>query len=405
MEKPARIGENAAMSCARILEWITLSTAFLLPLVFWPSSQQPFSTAKDWLLAVWVIAGFALAIASGRIKQKIPSRAMAAIMVWIIALSLSAGTGDESSIRELVRNLLACAGFLLVLWSGVQPRKFALALVCSGTIVAAIALLQWIGLDPFALLNLTGSLQGSLRIRIFSTLGNPNFVAALLTVLLPLTICIPVASRYSQRTWRILQAAAGFIQVCAIIATGSRAPILGLIAAGIWFLFFNRVKIRLRWLFPVLALCAILIMLSPARPLGTTIAGRIYIWKIAFKHIAEIPPVGFGPGAFALRFAQWETDHIRANTENPELSYSGFQDHAHNDYLEFLVDYGIVGLCAFIVSVGLAAPLLRRRSRLLLEQGIGASIVALMGIAMVDFPLHTRGAGTLLRCRGDQGLR
>ncbi len=387
MEKGAEIGKNGGMSGSRFFEWITIGTAFMMPLVFWPASPQPFSTAKDWLLAAWVLAGFAIASVSGQIKRKIPSNAMAAAIVWIIALSLSAGAGDEASIRELIRNFLVCAGFLLVLWNGLQPQRFALALASGGTIVAAVALLQWIGLDPFMLLNLTGSLQGSSRIRIFSTLGNPNFVAALLTAILPLTICLPTPAGFSRRTWRIFQTTSGLIQLCAIIATGSRAPVLGFAAAGAWLLA-CRVKHPLRWAVSIPALCTLLIILSPARPLGRTIAGRIYIWRIAFTHAAQIPPAGYGPGAFALRFAQWETDYLRTNPKNPELSFSGFQDHAHNDYVEFLVDYGIVGLCAFVAAVALTAPLFHCRARPLLEQGVGASVLSILAIAMVDFPLH-----------------
>jgi O-antigen ligase len=131
-----------------------------------------------------------------------------------------------------------------------------------------------------------------------------------------------------------------------------------------------------------------LILLSPARPLEETIAGRIYIWRIALSHLTQIPLTGYGPGAFSLRFAQWETDSIRQNPESPDVAFFGFQDHAHNDCVEFLVDYGIVGLCAFFIAIGLTAPLLNQRCPSTLEQGIGAFLIALLAVAFVDFPLH-----------------
>jgi O-antigen ligase len=379
--------ENKAVPISRFLEWITLGAAFLMPLAFWPPSQQPFSTAKEWLLAVWVLAGFVIAGAGGLPKRKLPSRALAAIAIWIIALSLSAGTGDEASIHELIRNLLPCVGFLLLLSAGIHPRPFVLALVCSGTLVALIAILQFAKLDPFMLLNLTGSLQGGSRIRVFSTLGNPNFVAAFLTAILPLTLCcIEDGEKAYPRAWRILQITAGLMQAGAIVATGSRAPILGFVAVGIWILF--RKALRMRFLFPGLAICAAVILFSPARPLGKTIAGRFYIWKIIREHVPEIPLAGYGPGAFALRFAEWETNDLQANPENPDRSFAGLQDHAHNDYLEFLVDYGFVGLFAFFLVIGLSPLLFRRGSRPLLENGISASIIAVLAVTMVDFPLH-----------------
>lgn len=368
-------------------EWIALGAAFLLPLAFWPASPQPFSTAKDWLLAAWVIVGFAAALVSGRPKEKLSPAVTVATAIWIMAISLSAGMSHAASVSELIRNLVACAGFPLLLWIGLTPWKLALALSSSGTVVALIAILQWAGLDPFLLLNLAGSLQGNSRIRIFSTLGNPNYVAAFLTALLPLTFVLYAERGGSLRAGRIFAALALLVQTAAIVMTGSRAPILGLIAAGIWFLI-HKAQIRLRWLLAGLAVCGILLLLSPARPLEKTLAGRIYIWRLAVTHITQIPPTGYGPGAFPMRFAQWETAFMRANPESPDLAFSGFQDHAHNDYVEFLVDYGIVGLCAFFLAVGFAMPHLKCRARSLWEIGTGASVVALLAVAGVDFPLH-----------------
>lgn len=371
-----------------VLEWIAVGVAFLMPLVFWPKAQQPFSIAKEWLLAVWVCTGLALGGVCGALRRTLPLKAASVTAIWMMAASLSAGTGDEASIRELIRNLLPCAGFLLLLWMRVQPRRFILALISSGTIVALIALLQLVRLDPFLLLNLAGSLQGSSRMRIFSTLGNPNFVAALLTAILPLTVwCVQSGRENPPRLWRVLQICAALIQAGAIIATGSRAPVLGFLAVGFWMLFrrsrFSRIIVTAG-----LVICAILILLSTARPLENTISGRFYIWRIVGSHISDVPIAGFGPGAFPLRFAEWETDYIRSNPESPDRPYFGLQDHAHNDYLEIFVDYGVVGFLSFLAVLGLSVPMLRRSAQSVLANGIAASIIALLAIAAVDFPLH-----------------
>ena len=382
------IVENRRGSISLLLEWIALGVAFLMPLLFWPVSERPFSAAKEWLLAVWILTGFALGAAGGLTRRKLPAGAIAAAAVWIIAISLSAGTGDEASIHEFIWSLLPCAGFLLLLWIGIRPQRLVLALIFSGTIVGLIALLQFVRLDPFLLLNLTGSLHGTPRMRIFSTLGNPNFVAALLTAILPLTIWgAQFGEGISPARWRVFQVSAVLIQAGAIVATGSRAPILGFMAVGIWFLC-RKHKFRLRFVFAGLVICATLILLSPARPLEKTISGRLYIWRIISAHISDIPLAGYGPGAFPLRFAQWETDHIHANPDNSDRPFFGLQDHAHNDYVEIMVDYGIVGLSALFAVIGLSIPLLCRRGRPLLTDAIAASIIALLAIAMVDFPLH-----------------
>lgn len=378
---------HTVVSASRILKWITVATAFSMPLAFWPASQQPFSTPKEWVLAAWALSGFAIAGAAGLLKRKLPSRALTAIAIWIIALSLSAATGDAASIHELIRDLLPCAGFLLLLLVDIHPRPIVVALVCSGTLVALIAVLQFARLDPFVLLNLTGSLQGSSRMRVFSTLGNPDFVAAFLTAILPLTVCCAGNEiKAHAKIWRTLQVTAAFMQVGAIVATGSRAPILSFAVIGTW-ISFRKAPFRMWFVFAGLALCGLLILFSPARPLERTIAGRFYIWKVIGVHVHKIPLAGYGPGAFPLRFAEWETAYLRASPRYADRSFAGLQDHAHNDYLEFLVDYGFVGLSAFFLAIGMLT-LFRRGHGPLLETGISASIAALLAVALVDFPLH-----------------
>ena len=369
---------------------MAVGVAFLVPLVFWPGVQSPFSSAKEWLLAAWVVAGFAIGAWTGPTRRKpIPRTGLWAAAIWITALALSAGLGDESSLPELLRNLVPCAGFLLLLWISPKPHRVVFALVLSGSMVALVALLQFIGLDPFLLLNLTGSLQCNSRIRVFSTLGNPNFVAAFLTAILPLTVCCSLPEiRTPAKISVYVPIAGALLQAGAIFATGSRAPILGLVASGTW-LILRRSRSWMRFAWAALALCALLLLFSPARPLDKTIAGRFHIWNIIRNHITEIPVAGFGPGAFEIRYAQWETASLSTNPTGADPSFAGLQDHAHNDYLEVLVDHGFLGLSAFMVVLTLLLlPLFRPIRVSGLVDGIMASVIALLAVALVDFPLH-----------------
>jgi O-antigen ligase len=357
--------------------------------VFWPGGESPFSTAKEWLLAGWVGGGFLLAALSGLLRQrKLPQPVFYAAGTYVMAVALSAALGQNVSFASLIQTLLPCAAFLLLIY--IRPDRDALiaALVFSGILVAAVAVLQAIGFDPFLLINLTGSLQGSSRIRVFSTLGNPNFVAAYLTGILLLTVSpwCGDARVFSPRG-RIFLIAAGLIQAAGLIATGSRAPVLGLAAAGMW-LIVRRFKSWIRFVLPAAAICSILIVFSPARPLGTTLAGRVFIWKIIGRHLGSIPVTGYGSGAFSGRYAEWEAVYLHANPDNAEHAFAGFQDHAHNDYLEFLVDNGILGLAAFlamIVALWVASGSTAGSGS---GDGVRGAMLGLLGVAAVDFPLH-----------------
>lgn len=375
---------------AGFLETGAIGTAFLMPLAFWSPAESPFSGAKQWLLLTWVLAGFAAALAGGIPEpRRIPARALYGPAAWLCTLALSAGLGIEVSFGALLLAMLPCGSFLLLLWIVPDRRRLILALITSGTLVACVAVLQYLQLDPFRLIGLAGSSEGFSRMRVFSTLGNPNFVAAFLAALLPLTVACGSADGFCGRVGSYLFWASAWIQAAAIVATGSRAPILALAAAGAW-LWFRRSRSRFRFVAAGLTVAAILLAFSPARPLERTLAGRFHIWKIVCLHIMEIPVTGYGPGAFPLRFALWETDYWRLHPEGSDPSFAGLQDHAHNDYLEIIVNHGATGLAAFAFMLALLVPA-RYRKRMTsrrLEDGMIASIIALLTVAVVDFPLH-----------------
>jgi O-antigen ligase len=374
----------------RVLEAGAIGTAFLIPLAFWPAAVLPFSTAKHWLLAAWVTAGCATA-GSFRLdkSRRLPARLAWALALWITALALSAALGQEVSLRAFFEQLFPSINLLLLFWIAPNLRRMAMAIIGSGTAVSLVAILQFLQLDPFRIFGLAGSIQGSSRIQVFSTLGNPNFVAAFLISVLPLTfVCAGRKDLFGRSGARFLMCAM-LLQAGAIVATGSRAPILAILASGTW-LVLRRNRSWLRFLAAGLPVAAVLLVFSPARPLDKTVAGRVYVWKVIAKHVAGVPFSGFGPGAFPLRYAEWETEYLRTSAENADRSFVGFQDHAHNDYLEIVVDHGISGLAAFLLALCLAIPFpWRGRTRGgSLKDGIIAGIIGLLAIALVDFPLH-----------------
>jgi O-antigen ligase len=116
----------------------------------------------------------------------------------------------------------------------------------------------------------------------------------------------------------------------------------------------------------------------------TTVAeasNRIDLFDYALPYVLDYLPFGSGAGSFSAAF----------------LPYSGPEvvipyDHAHNDYLEFLGEWGIVGCLpmglAVLLSLGTAGFALRERhDSLLRAMGFGAfmGIVALLIHSFVDF--------------------
>jgi O-antigen ligase len=110
---------------------------------------------------------------------------------------------------------------------------------------------------------------------------------------------------------------------------------------------------------------------------------RIDVSRESLDIISRRPVMGWGGGTFYTVYPAWRGDDQK------------FMDHAHNDYLEFAVEYGLVGLgllgCFLLLCVLRAARGLEDRSR---PKAFGVSFASLMAItgmmihATVDFSLH-----------------
>jgi O-antigen ligase len=88
----------------------------------------------------------------------------------------------------------------------------------------------------------------------------------------------------------------------------------------------------------------------------------------------------------------WEVERWRnGGARELEPAFAGAQDHAHNDFLEFLTDYGIAGLTAWLAALAAILGFAWRHARgekSPLLFGVSAGIVALCGVALVDFPFQ-----------------
>jgi O-antigen ligase len=254
------------------------------------------------------------------------------------------------------------------------------------TICAAVALVQWAGADPFAVAAWQPSNDGaSVRMRVYGTLGNPNFVGVLMAMTLPLTVA--TLSSASDDGRRRLAWAALALQAGALVATGSRGAVLGLAAAV-------AVYATLRWsrrvrigLAAVALFAIVAIAISPARPIDTTAAGRLHLWRIVLPQVREAPLVGQGPGAVALRFPAWQRSAAREGVR--DRRFAGLTDHVHNDNLETLVERGLLGLTLLLAPLLVLAVTAARMPRPVAPVAAGAiaAVAAGAACALVDFPL------------------
>ncbi len=397
--------EEPRTGLAAIIEALALAGITLLPLACWPNLERAFSTPKlallllvDGLLALlyWVRRG--QSAASGGWQ----------VLVWVAAVSISALMGSYAGMESLVL-ALAPAPVFWAAASGLLPAgRLACAITAGAAAEAAMALLQFLGADPLRLLGWRAEAFPSPRMRVYGTLGNPDFVAVWCCAALPFSYYAWVERARSKRDaalgWGIVA-----LQLAAILSTGSRAALVALVAEAVALMLYRGSRWKI-WM--VIAPVAALVLFLPgSRGLNETLQGRLYLARVAVSQVRNVPVTGYGPGSFEPQFAQWQVEWLRAHG-TVDARFVGPADHAHNDYVEFLVDYGPVGLCALLAA---AFPFTALRSSKSLSLS-GAAVAAITGLAgllaaaLVDFPMHRPAEWGLFWLfagivYGDQGRR
>jgi hypothetical protein len=377
---------------ARLARGIALAVTAAVPLVVWPGIDTPFSTPKLWLLVSGLLAAGAVWLWSRGWRWATEGAGVLGIVVaaWCASWALSALLGDVVSLPALT--LGVGASLWAVVLAGVvrNPRAVMAAQVAGSSAVALVSVLQWMGSDPFVAAGWIPPIaEASPRLAVYGTLGNPNFVACLLAASLPMSAGLFFSSGTVTR-WAAV-AAAG-VMALALLATGSRAGALALGAAAVTSGVAGRGRPHRIVAVAALALAATAVAVSPARSLAETLSGRVYIWRTTWPHALERPIAGRGPGGFELSYPAWDRAARAGGHTRPGGSrFAGPQQHAHNDYLEALVERGIPGGGALVLTIGgmLAVAFQSARGGHDTAAAVAgaASLAALAAAALVDLPL------------------
>jgi len=377
----------------RLSRWIVPAMIVAVTFAVAPGGETPFSGVKTGLL---LAASVVLLLRSALLTASAPSSLAPRVLagLWLGTLALSALLGPAAAPGGLW--LEAGAGLvILALLQAPPPWAPALqALAGAGTGLALVAGLQALGADPFRWMGWMGEHPGE-RMRFYGTLGNPDFVAAYLGASLCVTLGEGVSAErtFARRGW----IAAAVLQLCALAATRSWGSLLALGAAALSLLWTRRPTPRAglerargrRWgvVLGAAVAGALLLVSVWGRSPGTALAGRLYLWGVAAPHVLDAPVFGHGPGSFETLWPLWEAEYWAAREDSAEKErFAAPQDHAHLDYLEWLLELGLVGaaprllLLLAALRAGRQAPDARGRAAL-------AALVALAARALVDFPL------------------
>ncbi len=268
--------ETAIAFCTRIIEYSFYSIFLLVPLVFTSTTSELFEFNKMWLTfgltLIIAAAWFSKMILQKKLfMQKTPLDIPIALFLLSQIISTLVSIDQHISLwgyySRFNGGLLSMIAYIFLYYAFVSNfgtsmvKRSLIISIVAGTIVALWGLPSHFGYDPTCWL-FRGTFDVSCwtdqfqpKIRIFSTLGQPNWMAAYLAILLPLTLTYGINYFQSQsdhekknnelriknygKTKEIILASLFFILTSLfyidILYTGSQSGFVGAVAAIILF--------------------------------------------------------------------------------------------------------------------------------------------------------------------------
>jgi O-antigen ligase len=312
---------------------------------------------------------------------------------------------------ELIR-IVAYALLFVVVLNNLHAQELthivALALVFTGTLIAAYAIYQFATGSDMVLGRVSGY-----RGRAGGTFYNPNNLAELLELVVPLGLCYVLVGRLSHVA-KIVVGYASLVMLAGVGVTVSRG---GIVAMGVTLLVLCVVLLcRRNYRIQGIVLLAVVIgmgvavapkiesvkirfeELTPAEHRAGDM--RMSIWRAAARMWMDHFWLGVGPGQFDNRFPEYRSYDVQPHPE-----------WAHNDYLNTLADYGLVGTVMVAAAwVFLywgaakawkhvrAAPddfARKKSSRFAFMLGSALGLTGILIHSAVEFPLHTPGVAVV----------
>lgn len=375
---------------------IFLALAIITPLLFTTQTTEIYEVPKMYF--VYFASTFLLTLTITKFaidkKIKIPTGAVVISFVIFILVQIISTLFSQDKYTSvfgyptrLNGGLISQFAYLVIFSTGIinlntqKAKTLFVAIVFAAVAVSAWGIPSHFGLDPSCFV-LTGKLTSACwqkefdpTLRIFSTLGQPNWLASYLVLILPISLAFSLL--YRQNKAKLIFAATSAIIFFAIILTNSRAGLLGLLASLAVFtalLGTKTIKVNIKYISALAVVFLIITSLfgtnltsrlkdliisqkptvqqptQATKPTqssltsGGTESGqiRLIIWRGAIDIIKSSPLLGTGPETFVSSYYKF-----RPASHNQTTEWQFFYNKAHNEFLNYLANTGILGLATY----------------------------------------------------------
>lgn len=232
--------------------------------------------------------------------------------------------------------------------------------------------------------------------------GNPGAFAGYLAIIVPFLLAFYLHRKQLYKSENLGYAIIfGFYaSICLIILSNSRgAWISGF--AGLYFVLNHQYQLanRLKGLLKTTATKAVASLVLVSVVIVAFFAlynykeesafGRLFIWKVSKEMVYEKPLFGNGFGAFEADYGKVQVAYFLNNKgTDSEKQVADYVTSAYNEYLEMLIESGIVGLSLFLAILYFA--FINRNDENISKYHIAAkaSLLALAVLCLVSYPFR-----------------
>jgi putative inorganic carbon (HCO3(-)) transporter len=267
-----------------------------------------------------------------------------------------------------------------------QIKRLVGVLLASAVIVSLYGFYQYIlGVDANSFEWVDAQQFPDLKVRVFSTMQNPNLLAGFLVTII--AIAIGLGLRFTASDQKLSMLALVVVLGGCLVLTYSRGAWVSLaIVIAAYGILYDR---RILWLLlagPAVMLCFSEVsgrIISIFHPTDTSSTLRLALWHSTLAMISNNPLSGIGWGAYWLVYPQYD---FFINDESTVIF------HAHNMYLHLAAETGIPGLVAFVAFMYshalMAVRLLRQPCPPWVQGLLTGLIAAILGLAVSGLTDH-----------------
>jgi tetratricopeptide (TPR) repeat protein len=403
--------------------YFVIITAVSTLLIFSTINTAAFVVPKSFLLRLLTFSIAVYHAAAGGFKIKNHPVNFALFCYFLsVFFSMFASVNVLASLLRLSEYLSYFLIFLFTYnyFERANVNKLINALLYSAVPIVFYGILQYMQID----FSFWQKPEG--RMDLFSTLGNVNWYALYLSAMIPL-IAYGAFREGASKLHRLIFNTLLFFAIASLIISYSRTAVIAFVISVFMgaMLYFGLYKLRISRLFIIRAAVLVIIFSAVAgvfsfyNPVSKTrfaeggflsrmkagfslaehnVAQRLFIWRITLEMYALKPVLGLGPGAFKIKYLQYQKDFLkRADSGEAFDDIAGNAKEAHNDYIQTLAECGSAGFAAmayffFIIYKTGFSFLASARGEFddhkFLALAAMTGLAAYLTGALADFPMH-----------------